>query len=155
MELGVDAALGVAAPDRVQEVRPRPPGLATLMVTKGVLDALGGSESLRGPILALLVLLVVGSAVMYWQWTLLGALGERVVLGARESMVRRFLGATVPAVTRRPPGELVTRVTSDTVLLHQAATGVPVGPITPYWNCGTSARPTAPAPTRRCAASPW
>ncbi|MEU9573912.1 ABC transporter ATP-binding protein [Streptomyces massasporeus] len=101
-------------------------GLATPMVTKGVLDALGGSESLRGPILALLVLLVVGSAVMYWQWTLLGALGERVVLGARESMVRRFLRATVPAVTRRPPGELVTRVTSDTVLLHQAATGAPV-----------------------------
>ncbi|MFF6948539.1 ABC transporter ATP-binding protein [Streptomyces iakyrus] len=102
-------------------------GLATPMVTKGVLDALGGSESLRGPILALLGLLVVGSAVMYWQWTLLGALGERVVLGARESMVRHFLGATVPAVTRRPPGELVTRVTSDTVLLHQAATGAPVG----------------------------
>ncbi|MEU6177655.1 ABC transporter ATP-binding protein [Streptomyces coeruleorubidus] len=102
-------------------------GLATPMVTKGVLDALGGSGSMRGPISALLLLLVVGSAVMYWQWTLLGALGERVVLRARESMVRRFLRATVPAVTRRPPGELVTRVTSDTVLLHQAATGAPVG----------------------------
>ncbi|MFC9681301.1 ABC transporter ATP-binding protein [Streptomyces sp. NPDC056948] len=102
-------------------------GLATPMVTKGVLDALGGSDSLRGPLVALLVLLVVGSAVMYWQWTLLGELGERVVLRARESMVRRFLRATVPAVTRRPPGELVTRVTSDTVLLHQAATGAPVG----------------------------
>ncbi|MFI7015393.1 ABC transporter ATP-binding protein [Streptomyces sp. NPDC050164] len=102
-------------------------GLATPMVTKGVLDALGGSGSMRGPISALLSLLVVGSAVMYWQWTLLGALGERVVLRARESMVRRFLRATVPAVTRRPPGELVTRVTSDTVLLHQAATGAPVG----------------------------
>ncbi|GAA2588345.1 ABC transporter ATP-binding protein [Streptomyces roseoviolaceus] len=102
-------------------------GLATPMVTKGVLDALGGSDSLRGPLPALLVLLVVGSVVMYAQWTLLGALGERVVLRARESMVRRFLRATVPAVTRRPPGELVTRVTSDTVLLHQAATGAPVG----------------------------
>ncbi|MGR4851247.1 ABC transporter ATP-binding protein [Streptomyces sp. LARHCF252] len=102
-------------------------GLATPMVTKGVLDALGGSDSLRGPLLALLVLLGVGSVVMYAQWTLLGALGERVVLRARESMVRRFLRATVPAVTRRPPGELVTRVTSDTVLLHQAATGAPVG----------------------------
>ncbi|MGP3975913.1 ABC transporter ATP-binding protein [Streptomyces sp. 8N114] len=102
-------------------------GLATPMVTKGVLDALGGSDSLRGPLLALLFLLVVGSAVTYWQWTLIGALGERVVLRARESMVHRFLRATVPAVTRRPPGELVTRVTSDTVLLHEAATGVPVG----------------------------
>ncbi|GGX14630.1 putative ABC transporter ATP-binding protein [Streptomyces lomondensis] len=102
-------------------------GLATPMVTKGVLDALGGSQSLRGPLTALLLLLVVGSAVTYWQWTLIGTLGERVVLRARESMVRRFLRATVTAVTRRPPGELVTRVTSDTVLLHQAATGAPVG----------------------------
>ncbi|MEU1179063.1 ABC transporter transmembrane domain-containing protein [Streptomyces sp. NPDC005820] len=98
-------------------------GLATPMVTKGVIDALGGSASLRAPVLTLLGLLVVGSAVTYWQWTLLGELGERVVLGARESMVRRFLKATVPSVTRRPPGELVTRVTSDTVLLHEAATG--------------------------------
>lgn len=102
-------------------------GLATPMVTKWVLDALGESSSLNGPVLALLVLLVVGGAVTYWQWVLLGVLGEKVVLRARESMVRRFLRATVPAVTRRPPGELVTRVTSDTVLLHEAATGAFVG----------------------------
>ncbi|MCT7355491.1 ABC transporter ATP-binding protein/permease [Streptomyces sp. 15-116A] len=102
-------------------------GLATPMVTKWVLDALGDSASLRGPVVALLVLLVIGGAVTYWQWVLLGVLGEKVVLRARESMVRRFLRATVPAVTRRPPGELVTRVTSDTVLLHEAATGAFVG----------------------------
>jgi ATP-binding cassette subfamily B protein len=97
------------------------------MVTKWVLDALGGSSSLSRPVGGLLVLLVVGSAVSYRQWTLLGSLGERVVLEARESMVRRFLRATVPAVTRRPTGELVTRVTSDTVLLREAATGALVG----------------------------
>ncbi|WP_245685316.1 ABC transporter ATP-binding protein [Streptomyces yerevanensis] len=102
-------------------------GLATPMVTKWVLDALGESASLTGPVVALLVLLVVGGAVGYWQWSMLGALGERVVLEARESMVRRFLRATVPAVTRRPTGELVTRVTSDTVLLREAATGALIG----------------------------
>ncbi|MER5220477.1 ABC transporter ATP-binding protein [Streptomyces flaveus] len=102
-------------------------GLATPMVTKWVLDALGESASLAGPVVALLVLLVVGGAVGYWQWSMLGALGERVVLEARESMVRRFLRATVPAVTRRPTGELVTRVTSDTVLLREAATGALIG----------------------------
>ncbi|MER5217833.1 ABC transporter ATP-binding protein [Streptomyces sp. NPDC002838] len=102
-------------------------GLATPMVTKGVLDALGESSSLNGAVAGLLVLVVVGGAVMFWQWSLLGALGERVVLAARESMVRRFLRATIPAVTRRPPGELVTRVTSDTVLLHEAATGALIG----------------------------
>ncbi|GAB2617564.1 ABC transporter ATP-binding protein [Streptomyces capparidis] len=102
-------------------------GLATPMVTKEVIDALGDSSSLARPVGVLLALLVVGSAVSYRQWTLLGALGERVVLEARESMVRRFLRATVPAVTRRPTGELVTRVTSDTVLLREAATGALVG----------------------------
>ncbi|MFJ3934462.1 ABC transporter ATP-binding protein [Streptomyces sp. NPDC090029] len=102
-------------------------GLATPMVTKWVLDALGGSQPLTRPVAGLLVLLVIGSAVWFWQWTLLGALGERVVLDARSSMVRRFLSSTVPAVTRRPAGELVTRVTSDTVLLREAATGALVG----------------------------
>ncbi|MFD3700438.1 ABC transporter ATP-binding protein [Streptomyces sp. NPDC058646] len=95
-------------------------GLATPMITKWVLDALGDSGSLSGPVTALLVLLVVGAAVSYRQWCMLGALGERIVLEARESMVRRFLGATVPALNRRPTGELVTRVTSDTVLLREA-----------------------------------
>ncbi|MER5963464.1 ABC transporter ATP-binding protein [Streptomyces sp. NPDC002057] len=102
-------------------------GLATPMVTKAVLDALGGSSSLTGPVTALLLLLVVGSAVSYRQWTLLGALGERVVLDARESMVRSFLRATVPGVTRRPTGELVTRVTSDTLLLREATAASLVG----------------------------
>lgn len=102
-------------------------GLATPMVTKWVLDALGESSPLQGPLACLLVLLVVGVAVRFRQWTLLGAVGERVVLEARESMVRRFLRATVPAITRRPTGELVTRVTSDTVLLREAATDALVG----------------------------
>ncbi|RJL34576.1 ABC transporter ATP-binding protein [Bailinhaonella thermotolerans] len=102
-------------------------GLATPMVTKWILDALGSGGSMTGPVGALLALLVLGVAVAYWQWTLLGSLGERVVLEARESMVRRFLRATVPAITGRPAGELVTRVTSDTVLLREAATSSVVG----------------------------
>ncbi|MFD9884033.1 ABC transporter ATP-binding protein [Streptomyces alboflavus] len=102
-------------------------GLATPMVTKQVLDALGTSSSLLGPVLALLALLVVGGAVSFRQWVLLGVLGERVVLEARESLVRRFLRATVPAVTTRPTGELVTRVTSDTVLLREAASESLIG----------------------------
>ncbi|MFC9701189.1 ABC transporter ATP-binding protein [Streptomyces sp. NPDC056943] len=102
-------------------------GLATPMVTKQVLDALGDGASLAGPVAALLVLLVAGGAVAYRQWIILGALGERVVLDARESLVRHLLRAAVPGVTRRPPGELVTRVTSDTVLLREAAAESLVG----------------------------
>ncbi|HEX6360768.1 ABC transporter ATP-binding protein [Actinophytocola sp.] len=102
-------------------------GLATPMVTKWVLDSLGSSGSLLGPVLALLALMVVGAVIFLTQWILLGAVGERVVLRARESLVRRFFRATVPAVTGRPVGELVTRVTSDTVLLREAAASSVIG----------------------------
>jgi ABC-type multidrug transport system fused ATPase/permease subunit len=95
--------------------------LASPLVTKWVLDSLAGTASLAVPVTALAMLLVVGSALTLWQWILLGTVAERIVLDARESMVRRFFRATIPAITGRPTGELVTRVTSDTVLLRQAA----------------------------------
>ncbi len=96
-------------------------GLATPMVTKWVLDSLSEGLSLATPIALLIGLLVVGSAVGLTQWILMGTVAERIVLDARESLVRKFLRATVPAVTRRPVGELVTRTTSDTLLLREAA----------------------------------
>ncbi|MFI9455591.1 ABC transporter ATP-binding protein [Amycolatopsis sp. NPDC052450] len=102
-------------------------GLATPMVTKWVLDSLGSSASLAGPVLALLGLMLAGSVIWLTQWILLGTVGERVVLKARESMVRRFFRATIPAITKRPTGELVTRVTSDTVLLREAASSSVIG----------------------------
>ncbi|UUV31300.1 ABC transporter ATP-binding protein/permease [Amycolatopsis roodepoortensis] len=102
-------------------------GLATPMVTKWVLDSLGSSASLAGPVLALAGLMVVGAVIWLGQWILLGTVGERVVLKARESMVRRFFRATIPAITKRPTGELVTRVTSDTVLLREAASSSVIG----------------------------
>ncbi|WP_340685639.1 ABC transporter ATP-binding protein [Amycolatopsis coloradensis] len=102
-------------------------GLATPMVTKWVLDSLGSSASLAGPVLALAGLMVVGAVIWLGQWILLGTVGERVVLKARESMVRRFFRATIPVITKRPTGELVTRVTSDTVLLREAASSSVIG----------------------------
>ncbi|OZF04272.1 ABC transporter ATP-binding protein [Rhodococcus sp. 15-2388-1-1a] len=94
--------------------------LATPMVAKGVLDGLGTDASLIQPVLILVSLLVVGSLVLYLQWIVLGVLAERVVLDARKSIVRKYFGATVGSLGTRPTGELVTRVTSDTVLLREA-----------------------------------
>ncbi|UMO99430.1 ABC transporter ATP-binding protein [Amycolatopsis sp. EV170708-02-1] len=102
-------------------------GLASPMVTKWVLDSLGSSASLAGPVLALLGLMLVGAVIWLAEWILLGTIGERVVLKVRESMVRRFFRATIPAITKRPTGELVTRVTSDTVLLREAASSSVIG----------------------------
>ncbi len=102
-------------------------GLASPLVTKWVLDSLGEDGSLLGPAGLLLALTLAGSVVFLWQWRLLGAMGERVVLAARTSMVRHYLRATVPDLTARPSGELVTRVTSDTVLLSEATSSSLVG----------------------------
>ncbi len=96
-------------------------GLATPMVTKWVLDSLTGSQDLATPVAVLVGLLLVGSAVGLAQWILMGTVAEGIVYDARRSLVEHFLRATVPAVTRRPVGELVTRTTSDTVLLREAA----------------------------------
>lgn len=102
-------------------------GLAVPMMTKRVLDAVGAGAPLLGPVATLTALLVIGSVLSWWQWVMLGKLGERVVLDARESMVRRFLRAAIPALAGRSPGELVARATSDTVLLREAATSSALG----------------------------
>ena len=96
-------------------------GLATPMVTKWVLDTLGAGQSMIRPIGALLVLVVVGAAITLRQWILLGTLAERIVLDARTAIVGRYFRARVGDLQHRPTGELVTRVTSDTGLLHEAS----------------------------------
>lgn len=102
-------------------------GLASPLVTKWVLDTLDAGGSLREPVLVLLALLIVGAVVGWFQWILLGRLAEDVVYDARRRMILRYLGARVLELLRRGPGELVTRVTSDTVLLNQAASSSLIG----------------------------
>lgn len=102
-------------------------GLATPMITKWVLDAVGSGASLATPVATLLALAVFSALVLAVEFVLLGTVGERVVLDARKSLVRRYFRATVPSLQRRPVGELVTRVTSDTVLLHEATSASLIG----------------------------
>lgn len=99
-------------------------GLASPMITKLVLDSLGAKESLVLPVAALVGLLMFSAVVAYAESILLAVVGERIVLDARKSLVHRFLRATVPTIGSHRPGELVTRVTSDTVLLHEASTSI-------------------------------
>ncbi|BCB77505.1 ABC transporter ATP-binding protein [Phytohabitans flavus] len=97
-------------------------GLATPLVTKWVLDSLGGS--MAWPLTALVALVVVGAGISLRQWILLNTLAERVILDARISIIRRYFAATVGDITRRPSGELVTRATSDTGLLREASSSI-------------------------------
>lgn len=102
-------------------------GLASPMVTKWVLDTLAVGGSLRDPVLLLVGLLILGAVVGWFQWVMLGRLAEDIVYDARKRMILRYLGARVFALLSRGPGELVTRVTSDTVLLNQAASSSIIG----------------------------
>lgn len=96
--------------------------LATPMVTKRILDGLASEASLRGPVALLAVLLVAGALVGYGQALVLGTIAERVILTARTRMIGHLLRTRLAALDNRPEGELVTRVTSDTLLIREAST---------------------------------
>lgn len=96
--------------------------LATPLATKWVLDSLGADAGLLQPVGLLLGLLVLGSIAGFAQWVLLGRLAEHIVLDARTSLIERFFRAKLQQIHRFTTGELVTRVTSDPMLLREATT---------------------------------
>ena len=96
--------------------------LLTPMVTKNVLDRLEVDASLTAPVTILAVLLVAGTVIQLVQGIMLGTLAERIILSTRTGMVRHLLGARVPDVAGRAGGEMVARVTSDTMLIREATT---------------------------------
>lgn len=97
-------------------------GLAQPLVLQHALAGLRvGSAGLAD--LLLLVALVLGSALSSGMsaW-ILGNAGERVVHHVRTLMIRHVVGMTTEEADRRPAGDLVSRVISDTALLKSAAT---------------------------------
>jgi ABC-type multidrug transport system fused ATPase/permease subunit len=100
-------------------------GLASLaepMVAKLAVDTVGQGRSLAGPV-ALLAAVTIGGALLSVAGIyLLGRTAESVVLTARERLISRLLRLRVSAVDRLKPGELLSRVTSDTTLLRSVST---------------------------------
>jgi ABC-type multidrug transport system fused ATPase/permease subunit len=100
-------------------------GLAALaqpMVAKLVIDSLGHRHSLVGPV-ALLTVLTVGGALLNAAGTyLLGRAAESVVLSARHGLISQLLRLRVGALDHLKPGDLLSRVTSDTTLLRSVST---------------------------------
>ena len=100
-------------------------GVATLaqpMVAKLAVDSLGQHRSLLGPV-ALLTALTVGGALLSAGGTyLLGRAAESVVLSARSGLVSQLLRLRVGTLDHLKPGDLLSRVTSDTTLLRSVST---------------------------------
>jgi ABC-type multidrug transport system fused ATPase/permease subunit len=99
-------------------------GLAALaqpMVAKLVIDTLGQHRSLLGPV-AMLTALAVGGALLSAAGTyLLGRAAESVVLTARHGLISQLLRLRVGALDHLKPGDLLSRVTSDTTLLRSVS----------------------------------
>ena len=97
-------------------------GLAQPMVAKLVIETLSQRRSLIGPV-ALLVGLTIGGALLSAAGIyVLGRAAECVVLSARERLTHRLLRMRVGALDHLKPGDLLSRVTSDTTLLRSVST---------------------------------
>ncbi|WEV29974.1 ABC transporter ATP-binding protein [Streptomyces sp. 71268] len=105
-------------------------GLAQPLAAKELVNRLGDDESIAGMLVVLTLLVVLGTAIEAFGAYLLERTAESVVLAARRRLVGRLLRLRVPEVERTQPGDLMSRVTSDTTLLRSVATESLVGAVT-------------------------
>lgn len=95
--------------------------LISPLVTREVLQRMNSHTPVTGVALLLVGVLVISTAIGYVQMVMLGSLAERIVRSVRRSMLASLLRARIGA--SRTAGEMASRVTSDTTLIREAATG--------------------------------
>ncbi|MFW3461200.1 ABC transporter ATP-binding protein [Streptomyces microflavus] len=87
-------------------------------MAKYAVDAFAADRSPVAPLVALTALVLAGACLSAYGRYLMARTGEGVVLRARDQLVGRIMRLKVPAVDRLTPGDLQSRVTSDTTLLR-------------------------------------
>ncbi|MEU2674916.1 ABC transporter ATP-binding protein [Streptomyces sp. NPDC007164] len=97
-------------------------GLVQPKFAQDILDRLANGGSVARPITVLAALLVAGALLTGANAWLEQRTSERVVRHVRRDLVHRLIRLRVPEIDRRPPGDLIARVTSDSTLLKSAAT---------------------------------
>ncbi|WP_329392480.1 ABC transporter ATP-binding protein [Streptomyces sp. NBC_01716] len=97
-------------------------GLAQPLAAKALVDRLGEDGSITGVLLLLTGLVVLGTAIESVGAYILERTAESVVLSARRDLIGRLLRLRLPEVERTQPGDLMSRVTSDTTLLRAVTT---------------------------------
>ncbi|MET9922558.1 ABC transporter ATP-binding protein [Streptomyces sp. NPDC006435] len=97
-------------------------GLVQPLVAQHVLDGLGEKRGVLGPVVLLAALVVLGAALTGLQSWWQQRTSERVVRQIRTELVHRLIRLRVPELEHRSPGDLIARVTSDSVLVQNAAT---------------------------------
>jgi ATP-binding cassette subfamily C protein len=97
-------------------------GLVQPLAAKALVERLGRDESITGLLLLLTAIVVLGTAIASVGSYVLERTAESVVLVARRNLIERLLRLRVPEVERTQPGDLMSRVTSDTTLLRSVTT---------------------------------
>jgi ABC-type multidrug transport system fused ATPase/permease subunit len=102
-------------------------GLAQPLAAKAVIDALSANEPVLTQIMLLTGLVVGAAGIAAIGTYLLERTAEGVVLVMRRGLIHRLLRLPVAEVDRLKPGDLLSRLTSDTTLLRTAATSTVAG----------------------------
>ena len=105
-------------------------GLALPLVVRGLITDLGQHRPVTELLLLMTALVVANAALGAVGTYLLRRTAESVVLAARRRLVDRLLGLTIAGLDRAEPGDLMSRVTSDTTLLRDVTTDSLVGVVT-------------------------
>jgi ATP-binding cassette subfamily C protein len=105
-------------------------GLALPLVVRSLIGDLGHHRSVAWLVLIMTGLVAANAALGALGSYVLRRTAESVVLAARRRLVDRLLGLTIGGLDRAEPGDLMSRVTSDTTLLRDVTTGSLVGLVT-------------------------
>ncbi|MFD7017318.1 ABC transporter ATP-binding protein [Streptomyces sp. NPDC059161] len=97
-------------------------GLLQPLATKALVDRLQSGQTIATILLSLTALLLVGMVSEALGTYVLERTAHSVVLSARRSLIGRLLRLRLTEVERIPPGDLMSRVTSDTTLLRAVTT---------------------------------
>ena len=105
-------------------------GLALPLVVRALIGDLGNHRAVAAVLLLMTALVTANAALGAVGSYVLRRTAESVVLAARRRLVDRLLGLTIGGLDRAEPGDLMSRVTSDTTLLRDVTTNSVVGVVT-------------------------
>jgi ATP-binding cassette subfamily C protein len=105
-------------------------GLALPLAVRELVTGLDSDRSITGLLVLMAVLVLANATIGALGSYLLDRTAESVVLRARHRLLSHLLFLRIPAVDRSEPGDLMSRVTSDTTLLREVATSSLVSAVT-------------------------
>jgi ATP-binding cassette subfamily B protein len=102
-------------------------GLVQPLIAMDVIDTLSNDGSLTRPLLYLTGVVIIGGALGALGPYLMQIAGQDVVLTVRKQLIDRLVRLQVAEVDRLKPGDLVSRLSSDTNLLRTVASTTVIG----------------------------